>query len=187
MQHGMVVAGHLGGYIPGGDEATWFPDMWDWIVPTLGIRSVVDVGCGDGRAVDHFHTLGTRVTGVDGIPQDHPLIETHDFTTGPWPTDDREWDLAWCCEFVEHVEERYVDNFLATFARCRWVLMTHALPGQAGWHHVNCQPRAYWIDRMQAIGFRTAAIQAALDRHAARNTSPWNHWTRSGIAFVRKG
>jgi hypothetical protein len=28
------------------------------------------------------------------------------------------------------------------------LLMTHADPGQAGYHHVNCQPSGYWIERV---------------------------------------
>ena len=31
--------------------------------------------------------------------------------------------------------------------------MTHAVPGQEGYHHVNCQLSEYWIKKLQSIGF----------------------------------
>lgn len=55
-------------------------------------------------------------------------------------------------EFVEHAEERFVPNILATFARCRYVAMTHALPGQGGHHHVNEQHSGYWIEKLASVG-----------------------------------
>lgn len=79
-------------------------------------------------------------------------IVQHDFTAGPymppWPM-----DMAWSCEFVEHVQEQYAPNFLATFSACRHVALTHALPGQVGHHHVNCQPSEYWTRQLELCGF----------------------------------
>jgi hypothetical protein len=184
IQDGWVVDGHLGGYRPGGDEATLYPDLWTWLVESWGVRSMVDVGCGEGIAVDHFAALGVDALGVEGIPQEHSLIVTHDYTTGPLYFDPK--DLVWSCEFVEHVEERYVDNFLATFACGLDVLITHAEPGQAGYHHVNCQPADYWIERMRVIGYDLDPGLTRMTRSlAACNTSPWNHYARSGLAFHR--
>jgi hypothetical protein len=94
----------------------------------------------------------------------------------------RDTDIVWSCEFVEHVEEKYVDNFLAVFGRAtKAVLMTHATPGQAGHHHVNCQPADYWIERMQARGFFLEETLTEMSRSLALYT----HWERSGLVFVR--
>ncbi len=62
-------------------------------------------------------------------------------------------------EFVEHVEEQYIRNFMTTFAGCRHVFITAAVPGQPGYHHVNCQYGQYWISQFREIGF-------TLDREA---------------------
>lgn len=175
---------HLGGYIVGGDPATYFPDLWTWFVRELGVTSVLDIGCGEGHAVDHFAGLGCRVLGIDGVPQEHQYIQWFDFTQGPLKLFDP-FDLVWCCEFVEHVEEQSVPNFLATFRAARMVAMTHADPGQPGHHHVNCQPAEYWIGAMAAAGFRydeTLTWQAR--GLAALNRNPINHFARSGLAFV---
>lgn len=177
---------HLGGYLKGGDAGSFCPEMWTWLVRKYRIKSVIDVGCGEGQALKFFGDLGCYVRGVDGIPQ--PGLGSfvcHDYTTGPYEpnpwADGRGFDLCWCCEFVEHVEQRYEENFLATFECARMVAMTHGLPGQGGHHHVNCQPPEYWIQRMKEHGFR-------LNRPAtrrARELVPHGYFAWSGLVFVR--
>ena len=98
------------------------------------------------------------------------------------PKDTGHPDVIWSCEFVEHVEERFLENFLAVFQRARKaVLMTHAVPNQLGYHHVNCQPAEYWIEHMRARGFK---LDEALTE-ASRELAPYTHWQRSGLVFVR--
>lgn len=185
VEHGMVTDGHLGGYVVGGDAATYYPGLWDWLVSVWEVGSAIDVGCGEGHAVSWFRERGCEVLGVDGIEQDDKDIFTHDYTTGPFQTDE-DYDLAWSCEFVEHVEERYVPNFLATFACARYVLMTHGEPGQPGWHHVNNQPDDYWKGALASVGYEFDAVLTAQARgFASMNTDPYNHFRRSGLAFRR--
>lgn len=174
-----VTAGHLGGYVAGGDPDTMEPALWHWLVDDCAVETVIDVGCGDGAALQAFRTLGCGVLGIDGVPQDDPDIVTHDFTTGPYigATDA---DLVWSCEFVEHVDARYEDNYLAVFARAPLILMTHALPGQPGWHHVNCQPPDYWIAALATYGYQLDPELTAETRDRANG-----YYHRTGLAFVR--
>lgn len=204
MKGDMITQGHLGGYTEGGDPATYYPALWDWLVTDLKIRSVIDVGCGDGHAMRHFERhRGVEVIGVDGCKQDHPKIIQHDYTKGALGSlsygastiiprlcsmiTRKKWvDLVWSCEFVEHLEEQYVPNFLATFACAKYVLMSHGLPGQPGHHHVNCRPADYWIGALAAIGYKHDETLTQVTRElAAQNTVPWNHYKRSGLVFVR--
>ena len=181
----VVEQGHLGGYVVGGDEATMFPNLWGWLVKNLGIKSVLDVGCGDGQAINFFRDSGCEVLGVDGIEQDDPDIAQHDFTHGPFYPE-HDFDLCWSCEFVEHVDERYLPNYLHLFRAGNVVLLTHADPGQAGYHHVNCRTADYWIGVMAAVGYALDEMLTSSARElAALNTSPWNHFVRSGLAFRR--
>lgn len=195
MKGEMICRGHLGGYVEGGDDATFYPDLWEWFVKQLGVKSVVDVGAGDGVAVDYFDRLFIThprsaefpwgsVIGVDGVDTGHPKIDVHDYTEGPYFTRDR--DLCWSCEFVEHVEEKFMPNFLATFKCAHYIAMTHAAPGQAGHHHVNCRSQDYWIGVMAAMGYRFDSVMNEHVRTISRaNTSPWNHFARSGLFFER--
>lgn len=179
---------HLGGYRVGGDEATTYPDLWTWLVNDLKVESVIDVGCGDGQAVNFFEPLlPGSVLGVDGVPQKQSNIVEQDYTKGMLffgKVD--QYDLCWSVEFVEHVEERFIPNFLNTFKCAKYILMTHAMPGQQGKHHVNCKTPTYWCGVMAAIGYTLDEELTMKTRElAALNTSPYNHFKRSGLAFIR--
>lgn len=178
--------GHLGGYLVGGDPDTIYPELWDWLVDTWEVKTMIDVGCGDGAALKHFAARGCTVLGIEGTSQTDPNIVKHDFTTGPFHPGEP-WDLAWSCEFVEHVEEQYVPNFMATFEAARFVMITHAEPGQPGWHHVNCRSADYWKGVFAARGFEFDDSLTGMSRGiAACNTRLFNHYRRSGLAFRRR-
>lgn len=173
----------LGGYLIGGDDATLYPALWDWLVDEFKPGSVLDIGCGEGFALDHFRERGCQVLGYDGIAQpDFDTLEW-DFTEGA-PEKVGTFDLVWCCEFVEHVEERFMPNFLETFTWAKIVVMTHGMPGQLGHHHVNNQPPSYWKGALAAIGFRfERELTTEARKVAALNQHPSNHFVRSGLVF----
>lgn len=192
--------GHLGGYIRAstlptssglniehGDPATYSPDLWSWAYTELEVRSVLDVGCGEGHCAAFFEDLGCEVLGVDGSVQakrasvipDHHIV--HDFVTGAYsPTS--QFDLVWSCEFVEHVEKRYMANFLETFGASRhYIMMTYAPPRQGGWHHVNCRPERYWVRKLKTLGFRYDHDLTVV----SRKISGPGHYHTKGLLFVR--
>lgn len=185
-----VEEGHLGGYIVGGDPATYFPDLWTWLVEgPLQVKRILDVGCGEGHSLKFFRELGCDVVGLEGIPQDDPDIYEFDFTApGVLPKDalKEDFDLVWCCEFVEHVDEDKAAAFVPIFRLGKIVLMTHAFPGQLGTHHVNCRDTEYWKGFMTAAGFEFSPGMTTKTREvAAKNTDQYNHYLRSGLAFRR--
>lgn len=126
----------------------------NFIIGATGIQSMVDVGCGPGGMVELARSKGLVATGIDGdftIQRTVPC-HIHDFTQGHVDLG-RIYDLCWCVEFVEHVDEQYADNFIKVFQQCRFLMMTHAFPGQGGHHHVNEQPSQYWITKLEEAGF----------------------------------
>jgi SAM-dependent methyltransferase len=179
----MICEGHLGGFIEGGDPMTWCPAVWDALLAE-GARSVIDVGCGAGYASEWFHERGCDVLGVDGSETAERLFRVpgrflrHDYTAAPLYA---AFALAWSCEFVEHVEEKYAANYLATFAGCRTVAMTYAEPGQPGHHHVNCQPAAYWVARFAEYGLRFDEPETMRLRGLESGT----HFAARGMVFRR--
>lgn len=180
----MVKDGHLGGFVAGGDERCFYPEMWDKLIKDFKIKSVVDVGCGEGYSCKYFFDKGLEVLAVDGSELVRekavfPLINIHDYTKGKYELV-KEFDLAWCCEFVEHVEAEFIDNFMATFKGCKVIVMTHALPGQGGYHHVNEQDDAYWIIEMEKAGFIYDLVKTLEYRALAHD-----YFAISGMVFVK--
>ena len=112
------------------------------------------------------------------IPEHHVL---HDYNDGAFfPAE--EFDLVWSCEFVEHVEECYLPNFLATFeASRRYLMVTHAHPWERGHHHVNCQPAGYWVQKVEALGFRFDRARTVESRALV---GP-GHYRNRGLFFAR--
>jgi SAM-dependent methyltransferase len=181
----LITDGHLGGYMSGGDPNTMYPSLWEWLVELTGARSVLDVGCGDGAALRVFRELGVpRAIGVDGIAQEDREIIQHDFSLGQWvplhPV-----DLVWSCEFVEHVEAEYLPNFMPALTCGRFLAMTHAVPGQTGYHHVNCQSGEWWVERVEAAGM---SYDPELTRHARATVDivAENYFAHTGLIFRRE-
>lgn len=184
-----VSEGHLGGFLlnkpaPG----TWCPEIWDWSVSELGVKSMLDVGCGLGYVMQYFQKAGVETFGVDGSPSaiqknimPADRLTKHDFNSGAWKPE-RGFDLIWSSEFVEHVEQQYEPNFFETFkAASKYLLITFAVPGQGGHHHVNEQYEDYWVEKIEALGFE---YDAKLTMHA-RNLLPQEDIT--GMQFRDKG
>lgn len=145
--------GHLGGH----ENMTHVDDgAMDYLIQKFKIESYLDVGCGPGGMVELAHSKGLVSFGVDGdftlTRPDPTRYLTHDYTTGPAPVDPS-WDLGWSCEFLEHVAEQYMDNYMDTFMRCKRIVITHAFPGQGGHHHVNEKDSNYWFQHFGKRGF----------------------------------
>lgn len=170
-QHPEGLAQHLGGHE---GETHLDVGVIDYAINKFGIKTMLDIGCGPGGMVALAASKGLDVHGVDGddkVERDEGVrdkITIHDFTTGPYKTD--VFDLGWSVEFVEHVEKKYMQNFLETFKSCKYVIMTHALPGQPGHHHVNCMPPEYWVGAMEAIGFELMVNETNEMRQASTMT-----------------
>jgi hypothetical protein len=143
-------ASHLGGNIAQGDPFTFAPSVWDYLIRRFGIASVLDVGAGMGFAADYFHKAGLKVLAVDGMLENcthaiYPTLQA-DLTQSKVLA---KVDLVHCQEVVEHIEEAHLDNLLSTLTCGRIIVMTNALPGQGGHHHVNEQPTEYWIEHLR--------------------------------------
>lgn len=156
---------HLGGHE---NETHLDEGALNYLIDNFGIKSMVDIGCGPAGMVELARSKGIEVLGVDGdfvVDRNVSDIVIHDYQKDAF-VPEKNYDLAWTVEFVEHIEEGYIRNFVATMDKCKYVLMTHAFPGQPGHHHVNCQTTEYWVHIMNAFGFttdvnHTNAIRAA--------------------------
>jgi cyclopropane fatty-acyl-phospholipid synthase-like methyltransferase len=146
---------HLGGHK---DKTHLDEGTLDFMKRMFNIKTMLDIGCGPGGMIQLARSKGINAYGIDGdFIVDRQGLESfvtiHDYTTGPSPMQ-KKFDMAWSCEFVEHVEEQYVDNFMQDFQRANFVIMTFAPPGKSGHHHVNCNTEQYWKDVFKQYGFQ---------------------------------
>ena len=144
-----AAAPHLGGNIREGDAFTFAPSVWDYLIKRFAVKSVLDLGAGLGYSSHYFHNAGLQVIAVDGLlsnVRNAMFPETLvDLTVSSVTC---RVDLVHCQELVEHIDERYVENLLKSLTCGKFIVMTHALPGQGGYHHVNEQPTEYWIEHL---------------------------------------
>jgi SAM-dependent methyltransferase len=173
---------HLGGNTVGGNPQTYYPQLWQWMIYKLPVKTMLDVGCGEGQALRYFASYGCQVEGMDGLLRNTNIAHAHrhDLTKGPFISGDWKFDLAWCCEVVGQIEERYVPNIMKTLARAEYIALTHQLPAQVGYHIVNGQIHQYWAGAMAAFGYQ-------IDRALTAESKQYGHhyWNESGSIYRR--
>jgi len=140
---------HLGGHM----GRTWVDrGALSFLVDNFHVSSMVDVGCGPAGMKTTADSLNVQWLGIDGDPSvKQEGLLTHDFSKGAI-NDIGDFDLGWSVEFLEHVYEKYQPNYMDVFSKCKFVICTAAPPGYPGHHHVNCQPREYWIEVFSNYG-----------------------------------
>jgi hypothetical protein len=105
-----------------------------------------------------------RARGID--------VERYDIENEP----PRDWeaDLVVCTEVAEHLPASCADRFVRLLASISdTIVLSAAIPGSGGTDHVNEQPNAYWIARLEQHGY-------ALDR--ARSERWRRRWRAAGVA-----
>jgi SAM-dependent methyltransferase len=130
------------------------------VLHLLPVRSVLDVGCGDGSWLRVFQKLGVKdVLGIDGeyvtvdllqIPQDRfrAVDLAKPFDVG------RAFDLAISLEVAEHLPAESASTFVESLARqAPLVLFSAAIPKQGGNHHLNEQWPDYWVKLFLGHGY----------------------------------
>lgn len=168
---------HLGGHA---NRTHTDPGALLFLRDQLGVKTLLDLGCGPGGQVQLARGLGMKAVGVDGDASVCPDI-LHDFSNGPLLMTES-YDVVWSVEFVEHVDERFIVNTAPVFASARYVVMTHATPGTPGHHHVNLRWANYWVGFMAALGFSKSPLTDSL---RASSTMRRDFLRRGGMLFQR--
>lgn len=115
----------LHGITPG--RVAYFRDVLTRQRPTgtSGLRAL-DIGCGGGFLAEEFAAMGCQVTGIDPSPASIEAARAHaadrglriDYRVGTGenlPAEDSAFDLAYCCDVLEHVTD--VDRVISETAR----------------------------------------------------------------------
>jgi SAM-dependent methyltransferase len=138
---------------------------------------ILDIGCGPGLYVEEMHRADLCALGVDHDPR---LVESDHLRrvdlTQSTPDGFWDWvgevDVALSLEVGEHIPEEQTEAYVDFIdgVNPRILYFSAARPGQGGEGHVNCQPKAYWVERLHHVGFW-------LNPDA---TDEWISWLRQG-------
>ena len=130
--------------------------------PATAPRTAIDWGCGAGLHTGALIRAGVDAVGVDAVIADPDLRDRDAIIVkgdlrgpierGSIPTS---CDLSLSIDVLEHIDEADSAAALENIVSgAQLVILSCAPPGQGGHHHVNEQPRRYWIARMAELGWR---------------------------------
>ena len=164
----------------------------------VGVKTILDVGCGLGLSTDYFLRQGMEARCLEGSTealrgqawspylQKYKPTALHDFSVGPPQTlPETFFDMAWSAEFLEHIERKYVVNVMAAFSRAHLVFVTYGEPGQGGFHHVNLQRAPWWIKKFEEYDFEYLEEFTKLAKLFTKQTSPVREWANSRVCSYK--
>ncbi len=121
------------------------------LLSQISVRSVLDVGCGQGAWLAVWKDLGVNdVAGIDGnyIDIGRLQIPQADFSTADLSAGfdlGRQFDVVQCLEVAEHLPDNSAVRLVKSLVRHGdIVLFSAACKGQGGDNHINEQNYEYW-------------------------------------------
>jgi SAM-dependent methyltransferase len=150
------------------------------LLAPLGIRSVVDFGCGSGTWLRAFRAGGAQA--VHGIDQFDPagvemLIAPDESRRADLTGElhlERRYDLAVSLEVGEHIAPQASRTLVGNLVRASdRVLFSAATPGQGGVDHVNERPLADWVALFAEHGYAASDFVRAGIAEKRLEVEPW--------------
>lgn len=150
---------HLGGFTDY-DASGVSPEVWSKMITDLGVKSVLDVGCGRGISTSFFRRHGIRTRCVEGskdaiqrtvLTNPEKKIVEHDYSRGPWWPKET-YDAVWAVEVLAQVSRQHMFNYMTTFRKAALIFVTTNMRG--GWHGVELHEHGWWIAKFELNGFR---------------------------------
>ncbi|MFH1724178.1 MAG: methyltransferase domain-containing protein [Elusimicrobiota bacterium] len=157
----------------------------------LSARRIVDVGCGCGVYGHFFRERGVAVVSIDGVrpPPEESFpgeIEIRDLTV-PFDNVWGAFDLALCFEVAEHIPERLCEPFLENLARFSdTLLLSAAPPNQGGRHHVNEQPKRYWVEKLARHGLAYNRKRTGVLLEVFKREKPPHMWMCQQVCLYER-
>ena len=157
----------------------------------LPIKSVLDVGCGQGAWLRVWKEQGVAtVFGVDGDYVDRAKLlvgqdEFKECNLNETVELGRKFDLVQSLEVAEHLNPEASAQFIDSLTRHGdMVLFSAAPPGQGGKGHINERSYGYWADLFAQRGF----VPVDFLRPQIMQNREVEFWYRyNTVLFVREG
>jgi SAM-dependent methyltransferase len=159
------------------------------VLELLPVRSVVDIGCGDGSWLGVFRKLGVEeILGIDGEYVDRNILQisedrfqAHDLTKAF--EIDRVFDLAISLEVAEHLPPECAAVFVECLTRLApIVLFSAAIPFQGGSNHINEQWPDKWADLFKEHDYVPVDF---LRKRVWQNEAVFWWYAQNTLLFVR--
>jgi len=143
-------------------QRVWQMEMGHVIAAKMGVKSVVDFGCGSGYFLEGLLEGGAKtVLGFEYFPENAKSCMSTGISEFIKQGNVMEpilcglHDLSMSIEVAEHImpekSDVFVDNI--TKASQHYVMLSAAPPGQRGTGHINLQEPSFWFDKFAARGF----------------------------------
>lgn len=153
------------------------------------VKTAVDIGCGDGSYTKILIKNGINCQGYDGNPitpqLSGNLCKVMDFAD---PQDIGQFDLVLSLEVGEHIPKRWEQIFINNLCRAsrKFICMSWAIEGQAGFGHFNCQNNDYVINEMAKRYFVYCPKASMVLRESSdKKVFPW--FANTILVFKKAG
>jgi SAM-dependent methyltransferase len=153
---------------------------------------ILDVGCGPGIYVEQMLAQGLDAYGVDveRPPAESPRLQRLSVFDSSFPVRYcGRFDLVLSLEVGEHLPGQLAFEYVRRLVDClspsgrRTILFSAAHPGQGGDGHINCQPKAYWLDLFRFAGMSLDEI-ATEDMLRFMTDGPHMGWFRMNAMIL---
>lgn len=118
--------------------------------------SIIDFGCGTGRAAQKFKDMGFNVLGVDHAGNCLDENIDIDFTiSNLWNLPDLEYDYGFCTDVMEHIPTSKVDDVLKNIKKSVKSVYFQICTVQDGFGdligdelHLTVKPLEWWVEKL---------------------------------------
>lgn len=160
--------------------------LCDMIIKTFNnVKTIIDIGCGNGYYTKRLIECGFDCVGFDGSPFTPEITDgvcgIKDFSQ---PVDVGLFDLVLSLEVGEHIPEQYEQIFIDNLVRTtkRYICLSWGIEGQPGVGHVNCRNNDYVINELDKRRFIYDFVKSQFLRD--NSTLPW--FKNTIMVFKRK-
>ena len=128
-------------------------------------KKILCVGAGNGYEVVKFIKSGYDVTSFEMYHPDVEILKGRQVKgyAQDLPFEDKEFDLYFCCEMMEHVPEELIVPILNEAKRVsKEVFFTIATRDDPPYHtHINIHDLPFWYSKFEKLKFHFKSIQYA--------------------------
>ena len=171
--------------------------MVPYFVKMFNVDKVIDIGCATGLYLKAFKMYGVDGIGVEGsniptqlmwVPPNYIIKRDLRFEI----EEKNGYNFLMSIEVAEHIEESFADTYVTNLTKhgVDTIFMTAAPPGQGDTAHVNCQPKQYWVDKIEKKGYtNTLAYDDMIKHYAAKATEEGvfiHHWFLPNFMVFKK-